>query len=640
MSGIVAIVHGDGRPVERLRLRRMLQAIRHRGPDGLTLWTDGPVGFGHGLMHTTPESLMERQPVSDGSCWLVWDGRLDNRQELLVSLRATGFSCGTETDPETVLGAYRAWGEESAAKLLGDFAFVIWDARTRSLFGARDRLGLKPLYYTQQGSTLFIASEAKALLSALDRTPEPDDELVLAMLLSECREPDNTRSLFTGIHRLPPGHVLRMRDGRIETSRYWQIDPARQTLYRRPEEYVEHFGALFREAVACRTRSAYPVGCTLSGGLDSSSITAMAAATAGSSVEAFTIFSDDPESDERRYARQVAATAGIPLWEFHDRGHNPLEGLEELLWKVECPLVSTMSDIPGFSRLVRSRHCRILLDGEGGDHLLDEEGYLSDLALKTPPARFLRETRNFADWYGAPARQFASTAVNSVLPVSLKALGKHVLRRVPPDWINRALAKRVGLASRVRTPRSPLTFPSFAQAITYENVCSPYFLLKLELIEREAAYAGREFWYPFLDSRLLEFVLSIPWTQRCHEGQRKWLLRQATAELLPEPIRARQGKGDVTNQMDRALADLCRSTPPEPLADRSGMLARYVDLQGAQTLVRRYLGGTRRTRWQVWSLVTLDRWLKRAWKEGGHADAGIEILGQEAVHAAEVTLVR
>jgi asparagine synthase (glutamine-hydrolysing) len=639
MSGIAAIYHGDGRPVQLQALEKMVQAMAHRGPAGMTRWVNGAIGLGHCLMHTTPESLREDQPARDpgGACRLIWDGRLDNREELLRTLNAEGIPCGRETDPELVLAAYGLWGRRCVERLLGEFAFVLWDQRTRSLFGARDRMGLKPFYYSSSGPTLLIASEAKSLFRALEKMPDPDDEMVLAVLLAECREQDHQRSLFSGIHRLPPGHCLWVENSQLHVERYWQIDPEKQTVYRQPEAYVEHFLALFTEAVRCRTRSAFPVGSFLSGGLDSSAITALAASQ-GPTVEAFTAFSEDPQSDERRYARQVCEAIGIRHWEFSGTTDDPLEGLDDLLWEVESPLVGTDRNGPALTALVRSRNCRIVLDGEGADQLLDEDGYLADLLLRSSPVRYLRETRNFARWRGEPFAELAQGTLVDALSPALKSLGKRILRAIPA-WINPHLARGCDLKARMCTPRVPLALPFRCQTVAYEDTFSPYFVLKLEMTDRGAAHAGQESWLPFLDSRLIEFVLSIPWHQRCHQGERKWLLRQAMKGLLPEGVRQRRGKGDWTRGMDDSLVALCRLDPPEPLANRSGMMERFFDLRGARKLLQEYLGGKRGVRWEVWALVAFDHWLERFWK-GGEAHVAETAISQETVRRTEVARVR
>lgn len=622
MSGIVGIYRADRHTVDPALLGRMSRAIAHRGPDGEGQWVSGPIGLGHRLLYTTLESLNEKQPVTDerGECRLVWDGRVDNREELIAALRAEGRAPRDQTDPGLVLDAYRQWGTDCLARIIGEFAFALWDGRTQSFVCARDRLGLKPLHYTWNGVTLCLGSEIKPILDALGRVPEPDDEMVLAFFLREFREGDQARTFFQGIHRLPPGHLLRLQEGRLRIERYWAIDPGRETVYARDAEYVGHFLSLFREAVRCRTRSFFPIGAFLSGGLDSSSIVCTAerllSERGGVSppLEAFTLFSDHPDSDERRYVREVIGPTGIKAHEVYGSDPDPLYGFDELLWQVESPIVAANRQSSlALTEAVRAWGCRVLLSGDGGDQLLDEIGYLADLLRTVEPLRFTRETRQFAGWYGGGAREFGEMALAMLLSPRLKYWGKRIARRAPPAWINAQLAREVGLRERVREPRHRVRFPSFCQAGTYLSVCSPYYLLKLEVDERATAAWGTEVRYPFLDSRLVEFVLSIPWAWRTRNGERKRILRSAMDGIVPEAIRLRHGKGDWTDRMDRSLSALCRLNPPAPLENRSGRMGRYLNLKRAEQLVARYLGGARDLRWEVWFLITVDRWLEKFW---------------------------
>lgn len=622
MSGIVAVYRADGRPVDGQLVARMSRALAHRGPDGARQWVDGAIGLGHRLLHTTPESLDEVQPVADarGEQRLVWDGRIDNREELTAALRGAGRPLPDRTDPGLALAAYQEWGTGCAARVLGDFAFVLWDGTVRRLVCARDRLGLKPLHYAWDGLTLLVSSEIKPLLDA-QGAPEPDDEMVLAFLLREFREADHERTFYRGIRRLPPGHLMLLQDGRLRIERYWAIDPARETLYAAEEEYADHFLSLFRGAVRCRTRSAFPIGIFLSGGLDSSAIACVAGKLADDPgggtppLEAFTLFADQPASDERRYAREVVRAAGLKAHEIAGRDPDPLDGLDDAIWQVESPIVAATRE-GSLARLevVRARGCRVLLSGEGGDQLLDELGYLADLLRTLRPVRFVRETRAFARWYDVAPRRFAELAIAACLPPSLKFWGKRIARRAPPSWINARLAREIGLGERIREPRQPARFPSATQSETHLGVSSPYYLLKREVDERVAARWGVELRYPFLDSRLVEFVLSIPWARRTRDGERKRLLRAAMRGIVPEPVRRRQGKSDWTDPMDQGLTALCRRSPPVPLENRSRRMQRYLDLPKAGALVARYLGGARDLRWEVWFLVTVDRWLDKFWR--------------------------
>jgi asparagine synthase (glutamine-hydrolysing) len=276
MSGIAGVYNLDGRPVDAALLRRMTERIAHRGPDGAGYWMDGPIGLGHQMLHTTPEALVEKQPFLNarGDLCLTLDGRVDNREELRAALEAHGAKLRTDTDAELVLQAYECWGEECPRRLLGDFAFAIWDRRQRQLFCARDILGFKPFYYYTDGRTFLFGSELPQLFEDTTIRREPNEGMIGEYLVMAVTSQEET--LYRDIFRLPPAHVVSVQGGQLRKERYWTLDLAKQIRYRTDEEYAAHFFAVFKEAVRCRLRSHGAVGAHLSGGLDSSSVVCMA----------------------------------------------------------------------------------------------------------------------------------------------------------------------------------------------------------------------------------------------------------------------------------------------------------------------------------------------------------------------------
>jgi asparagine synthase (glutamine-hydrolysing) len=250
----------------------MTEIIGHRGPDGAGYWLDGPVGLGHRMLHTTPESLQEQQPFPNetGNLCLTLDGRVDNRDELRVALEARGKKVRTDTDAEIVLRAYECWDEECPKHIIGDFAFVIWDRPNQRLFCARDPLGLRPFYYYSDDRTFLCGSEPRPLFEDPTTRREPNEGMIAEYLARAITDQEET--LYRGVFRLPPAHVLSVQPGRLRKARYWDIDPVRKIRYRTDEEYAEHFSDIFKVAVRCRLRSQGPVGAYLSGGLDSSSV--------------------------------------------------------------------------------------------------------------------------------------------------------------------------------------------------------------------------------------------------------------------------------------------------------------------------------------------------------------------------------
>ncbi|MBI4454477.1 MAG: asparagine synthase (glutamine-hydrolyzing) [Acidobacteria bacterium] len=626
MSGISAIFRTDGREADPVLLRQMTDTIARRGPDGQGLWIDGAIGLAHNLLHTTPESLSEKQPLVDSEtgCRLIFDGRVDNREELVNALRDWVVPQGTQyhspTDPDLVLQAYKKWNTECPKKILGEFAFVLWDPRSRRLFCARDRMGLRLLHYRWSDATLWVSSEIKPLLDVNGQYPEPDDEMILALLLREFREGDEGRTFFRDIRRLPPAHTLVVENGQLRLQRYWAIDPTHQTRYSRQEEYVERLLALFKEVMRSCTRSAFPMGVFLSGGLDSASVACMAAKLSTVPIKVFTIYGDHPDSDERRWARQVAQAIRAELSEFHSACLNPLEDLDDDLDRFECPVVALNRKLAAeLGKLLGSRGCRAILSGAGGDQILDEYGHAADLVKSLRPWRIASDLRTFAADYGADPWSFARMAFNNIVPQIFKYWGKHIVRGVPPYWMNRKLALEMGLRERTRRPRHTLRFPSYSQSISYLETFNPYHALSMEVDERSAARQGVEVRYPYLDSRLVEFMLSIPPNVRTVGGKRKYLLRRAMEGVLPEATRLRQGKGDYTDEVDQSLLSLCRRIPPEPLANSSGRMERYLDFEGTGKLVEKFIRGKYDFRHTIWLMITIDRWLLRHWKGGRNA---------------------
>ena len=276
MSGITGIYHPGGAPVDGGDLERMVDVIVHRGPDGYGVWNEGPIGLGHRMLWTTPESRQEKLPLvkESGDLAITADARIDNRDEVLSQVGLSGFPRDGINDSALILGAYQKWGERCVEHLLGDFAFAIWDKRRQVLFCARDHFGVKPFIYYSCGSLFAFASEIKALL-CLPYVPRQLDEMSVGEYLTSTFD-DTARTFYKDIHRLPPAHSVTVSKEGTRLREYWSLDPSREIRLAGDQEYAEAFRERFTEAVRCRLRSAFPVGSLLSGGLDSSAVTCVA----------------------------------------------------------------------------------------------------------------------------------------------------------------------------------------------------------------------------------------------------------------------------------------------------------------------------------------------------------------------------
>ena len=318
MSGIVGILHRSGRPVDRSDLRRMNARLAHRGPDRSGEWSSGPAGLGHTLLTSTPEARHETLPLRlDGSeLAITADARLDNREELLRDLEVPSPARREITDAELILRAYETWGTDCPRRLLGDFAFAVWDGRNRRMFAARDPFGVRPFYYHSSPDLFAFASEAPALL-ALDRVPKTLDETRIAdSLLPGLEAADKTRTFYREIRRLPPASILIADGDRTRISSYWRLDPEREIRCPHDVDYVEEFRFYFRRSVQCRLRAVSPPGSMLSGGLDSSAIVGVAgrllAREGRGPLHTFSIkLPGDPRCAETRAIDRMMALPGI-----------------------------------------------------------------------------------------------------------------------------------------------------------------------------------------------------------------------------------------------------------------------------------------------------------------------------------------
>jgi asparagine synthase (glutamine-hydrolysing) len=399
MSAIAGIVHFDGRPADAALVAGMLARMAHRGPDGLSHVTAGPVAFGHAALRTTAEQLEEEQPLARADLLLVMDGRLDNWEELRADLLAAGARLATRADAELVLAAYQRWGEGAFARLDGEYALALWDAARRRLTCVRDKMGRRPFLYARAGATLAFASEPGALIALpfVDRTL---DEGVLAeFLATDWRTREGT--LWRAIRQLGGASTLEADAAGARIAPYWAPDVTRRIRYRRHAEYVEHYRELLFDTVRRASRSHRPVAFEVSGGLDSSALFAVAdrlgrqGRLPAPDIRGYTLkLADGSAADEMVYARAVGAHLGRALVEVPPT----LEGLD---WHLrEARRSGAFPPYPngafgwGIRAQARADGAAVLIDGVGGDQFLTATHlFYADLLRAGEFAAFARRLR-------------------------------------------------------------------------------------------------------------------------------------------------------------------------------------------------------------------------------------------------------
>lgn len=622
MSGIAVIHNLDGKAAEPQVLTRMLNAIAHRAVDGRGTWIYGATAMGHAHMWTTPESLREQQPycarIDDRPYCLVLDGRIDNRAELRETLVDKGFEARDNTDAELVLDAWRCWGEEAPRKILGDFAYVIWDGPQRKLFCARDTCGVRPLFYYYNAHTLLCASELHQLFECPVVPREPNAPVIAEYLCATLTSPEDT--LFRELRRLPPAHYLLADQRGVRVRRYYDLDSARTIRYRTDEQYAGHFAVIFKEAVRCRLRSHASIAAELSGGLDSSSVVAMLGALQREGrgcpqpPECFSIVYEEPECDERQYAKQMALASGFRCSFVAPTLPDYGKCWEQVRRYSDLPDYVNGAVFDGLRNRAVQRGSRVVLSGLGGDQWLQgTENYLADLIKSFRWRELVREMRcdrRFGN-HNRSGEKFTALlrwGVRPLLPKPMdRSLRQLLGRPLYLDAIERALADQIGLPARLdREPAFRRSMP-YAQRSIYRCWTSPWMIHLLEMDDRSNAWAGVEGRHPFYDRRVVEFCFAIPEEQRAPLGLTKFVLRNAMKGLLPESIRERRTK----SIFGRVFIDTFKRLGGELVFENMTLDEKgWVSGTRMKQLCRERLLGYPSDLWPLWTTFAAELWFR------------------------------
>ena len=630
MCGICGILTPDPSLVpDRGLLERMRDLIAHRGPDGSGLY----LGMGAGLAHrrlSIVDLAQGQQPMysHDRRFVIVYTGEVFNHPALKTELEAAGVRYRTHSDTETVLHLYERLGERAVDRMRGMFALAIWDSLERRLFLARDRYGVKPLYYVHRpDGTLIFGSEIKALLPALGGRPELNREALPDFLANHA--PSGEATLFTGIMRLAPGHTLTWQNGRITIRRYWDLPVAQSSEgpppgSRAERALVAEFRERFTEAVRLRLMSDVPLGMFLSGGIDSAAITAAMATLVKEPIRTFSVAFAEREANELEYARLVAKAYRT---EHRETVVSPAEFFAELprlVWHEDEPIAHPSSIALYFVSQLAARHVKVVLTGEGSDETL--AGYNRyrvteynarlgalyrrcvpglarrglSLALESLPTTsrlrqraartFLMRGAGLDELYFDNFAVFGRVAQRALLSPELRAQ----LAPVDPyAAYHRALARVGG--------RPLLSQLLYADVKTYLHEL----LMKQDQMSMAASIESR---VPFLDHPLTEWVAALPQTMKLRGTTTKWILRQAMQGRLPAPILARRKMGfpvPVGSWLRGPWRPLLSEYVTGPRARARG----FFDATAVERLVSEHVRGVNHAE-RLWALLTFEIWAR------------------------------
>lgn len=625
MCGFVglALPPSSHREIEPARLLRARDALTHRGPDDAGIFTEPRVGLGHRRL-TIVDLEGGRQPFAsdDDVLRLVYNGEVYNHPELSRELESRGHRYRTRCDTETVLRLYQEHGAECVQRMRGMYAFAVWDRERESLFLARDRLGIKPLYYAHLADgALCFASEMKALLELGAVEPELNLEALPDYLANHA--PSGPETLFRRIRRLPPGHTLQWRSGETRLDRYWE--PSFEPLP--PEEVGASppatFRELFTESVRMRLMADVPLGVFLSGGIDSASITGVMSELMDDPIKSFSVAFRDPEANELSYARQAAEVFGTDHHEVMVGPDEFFEALPRLIWHEDEPLAHPSSVPLHFVARLAAEHVKVVLTGEGSDELMGGYGrHWKTLLNMRLGARWERMTPDLVQRavrsaieampQGSRIRQKAERSFLCLSPdiVSLYLENFAVFSRerqarlLRPEVRNQAEVRGAYGHHEALLERTG-DWPLLHQLLHLDvNTYLQELLMKQDQMSMAASVESR---VPFLDHRLVDYAAGLPqeWKIRGRRGKR--VLREAMQGLVPDDILTRPKMGfpvPFGRWIREGHRDFLEETILGPRAEARGLL----ELEEVRRIVNEHESGCVDHSERLWSLLNLELW--------------------------------
>jgi asparagine synthase (glutamine-hydrolysing) len=614
MCGIVGLSRADGAPIDLAALGRARDLLASRGPDAAADWSEPGIGFGHRRLAILDLSPAGLQPMAsaDGRYVAVYNGEIYNHLELRDEL--AGAWRGT-SDTETLLAAYARWGPRCLERFHGMFALAIWDRAERALFLARDRMGVKPLFYHAGGGRLGFASRPRALFELLPGLSRELDPQAVRFYLEAGYVPA-PHSIFAGVRKLEPAHYLVWRGGELRRERYWDasgIEPEAAWERRSEQDLLDELEEIVGRAVRWRLLSDVPLGAFLSGGIDSSVVVAAMCRFASGPVRTFTIGFAEPDYDESGHAAVVAKHLGVE----HEVETLGVDQLLDLLPTVFAQYDEPLYDTSVFPTLAVSRmarrHVTVSLSGDGGDELFGGYHYyriadrleslrrlpghalLGGLISRVPDHRLRLLGAALTRRSGAESFAFVRSIAKDFRPV------------LSPD----AAAGTVGLAALFKRESA-----SFARGLSAAEqgmrldarfTLPDDYLVKVDVASMAYSLESRE---PLLDQDLVEWAARLPLRWKLAQGRNKWLLRRLAARAIPAEILDRPKRGfDVP--IERWLRGPLRGWAEERI-EAAELFARVpVDRDAARELLQLHLSGGRNVHPLLWSVLTLLEFARR-----------------------------
>jgi len=658
MCGIAGIYHFDQkRKVDEGLILRMTNLLRHRGPDDEGTYINGNIGLGHRRLSII-DLTTGHQPMSNrnGTIWLIVNGEIYNFEELREELKARGHTFSTKSDSEVIIHAYEEWGIDSIHRFNGMFAFALLDLKSRKLILARDRLGIKPLYYAITDNSLVFASEAKSILIYPGVNREPD-KVAISQYLSY-RNPLGRRTMFAGINRLLPGHLMVIDSRDIKEIEYWDIPIKDKKEDNGEEFYKERLRQLLEEAVRKRMISDVPFGAYLSGGLDSSIVVALMARISGESIKTYTIRFPEDGFDESRYAREVAYMYGTNHHEIPVEQDDYVEIMKKLISYKDAPL-SVANEVPLhiMSRELK-RDITVVLSGEGADELFAGYGRIFRSPFDYERVKFFSEHPDLL----ADSRDTFFKKINSIYgKTHFRDELDHFLSKY--HWLSdeeKELILSREIISELKNESDTQEF--FSSKLERVNKLSHYekvsylfqrihlegLLMRVDMTTMATAVEAR---VPFVDHELVEFVFNMPfhyklrWKSPLHMAfsgtltsdeisefldTPKYILRETFKDLLPENVVKRKKMGFPV-PLNRWFRGRYRETIKEILLDKRTRERGIFNTRAIEKWLRSERLSEHSFALKLWYLLNLELWFREYIDGFDSGEEGVQPVVREKV---------
>jgi len=625
VSGIAGFFNLDDRQANRSQLENMIKAMPHRFNHKVGTYIDQSIGL-----------ASETGPLEIHSCVIAGQLRIDNREELCNQLRIKNL-IGL-SDEEIVLRAYLQWNKRCVEKLLGAFVFAIWDKSNKTLFAARDHFGIKPFIYYLSDRLFAFASEAKSILSLSAVPKEINEEAICVHFHPELLFQNKSITFYKDIYRLPPAHTLTVTPEKSAKKEYWSIDPYRETVYTNEEDYYNKFQELFFQAVDSRLRTDEKLATTLSGGLDSSSVACATQQLLNKSkhpnINTYSaIFDQVKSADEREWINSVLNMGGFNPSYVHPDEISPLTDIDTLLWLNDGPFYGTNYFIMwSIYKQAAEDGVKVLLDGEDGDttvsHGIDQ---LMQLVQSEDWGSFFNECdaivkgfdnektyaskKGMVKGYGLPYLTYLARsgrwkslykgikAIHSYADIPLRSLIKqNVIKPILKvdnksynlklnSVLSEKLIEQYNVAEQLKSVQEIYLsekYPAHPRKNHLTFINSGARAYALEFFEKMGTYWGIDVRHPFFDKRLVEFCLSVPPSLKLKNGLSRYILRQSMEEVLPESVKNRTGKGDLSQVSVRGLRKFDRDSILSIL-NNNYSIKKYINIDDLRSSINNFI---------------------------------------------------